>query len=131
MTKPNDFILNSDYLGLVQTNKAEFTAYFPAETFPESEEIERSQDYTVPYSPGAIDMFLVSVNNNNFAIGPRVSLQNGSPTLNSIVEILASRISPSTIRVRLHEFNVVSGGYSMPAQTLRFKVVSFIPPNVF
>lgn len=131
MTKPNDFTLNSDYLGLVQTNNAEFTAYFPAETFPGNESADRTQDFTVPYSPGAIDTFLVSLNNGSFAIGPRVTIENGSPIMESTVSFFASRISPSTIRVRLHEYNVLSGGYSMPTQTLRFKVTSFIPPNVF
>lgn len=131
MTKPNDFTLNSDYLGLVQTNRSEFTAFFPAETFPRGEEIERSQDFTVPYSPGAIDTFLVSLNNGNFAIGPMVTIESGSTTLESMVVFLASRISPSTMRVRMHEYNLLSEGYSMPAQTLRFKVISFIPPDVF
>lgn len=127
MTKPNNFILNSDYLSLAQTNKAEFTAYFPAEHFDPGYPFDRTQDFTVPYTPGAIDMYLISINGSDYMLGAMVTVQVNSPALAFIV----SRINSKTLRVRLHEANWRTGGYDMPAQTIKVKVVSFKPPNVF
>lgn len=127
MTKPNDFILNSDYLALAQTNKADFTAYFPAESFQPGQPYDRTQDFTVPYSQGAIDMFLISLNGSEYVLGAELVASVNSP----ILVFFVSRINPNTIRIRLHEFNSRTGGYDMPMQTVKIKVASFAPPNVF
>ena len=128
MTKPNNFILNSDYLSLAQTDTKEFTAYFAAETFGPGYAFDRTADFTVPYSQGSIDMVLISLNGGEYTLGAQMVASMGSP---ATLAFLVSRISPNTIRVRLHEVNFREGGYSMPAQTLKVKVSSFKPPNVF
>lgn len=128
MTKPNDFILNSDYLALAQTNNAtEFTAIFAAETFPAGYAYDRTQDFKAPSSPGAIDMYLTSLNGGEYNLGNYIVISSGSPTLS----IYISRVTSNVIRVRLHEFTNQTGGYSMPMQTLKIKVTSFEPPDVF
>lgn len=127
MTKPNDFTLNTDYLALAQTDKTEFTVYFPAETFSPGYAHDRTQDFRVPYSKGAIDMFLMSLNGGTYVLGAEIIASTTSPSLIFYV----SRINPQTIRVRLHEFTSQSGGYSMPMQTVKVKVCSFKPPDTF
>lgn len=127
MTKPNDFILNSDYLSLAQTSTEEFTATFPAETFPAGTPYDRTQDFRVKSTPGAIDMILTSLNGGNYTLGAYITISSGSPTLT----IFISRINSTTMRVRLHEYTNQSGGYSMPTQSIKIKLASFNPPNVF
>lgn len=127
MTKPNDFILNTDYLSLAQTNKAELTAYFPAETFTPGYAHDRNQDFTVPSSPGAIDTFMISHNGGDFKLGGFLALSINT----QVLSIIVYRLNANTIRVKLHEFTNKTGGYSMPAQTIKVKLVSFKPPNVF
>lgn len=127
MTKPSDFILNSDYLALTQTSKSEFTAFFPSETFPGGYMYNRTQDFTVPYLAGAIDTFLLSLNGSKYMIGACLLVDANSPS----IEFSVYRVNPNTIRVRLHEFNSDHNGYTMPDQTLKVKVNSFIPPDTF
>ena len=131
MTKPNDFILNSDYLSLAQTNKSttEFTAYFPAEHFDPGYSFDRTRDFTVPYSPGAIDMFLMSVNNGPWYLASAMNLAQDSAL--PIVEVLVYRTNAITIQVRFHEANWHTGGEDIPAYTIKVRVSSFKPPNVF
>ena len=127
MTKPKDFIFNSDYLALAQTDKNEFTAIFPAESFPGGYTYDRTQDFTVPYTPGAIDMFLLSLNGGDYTLGNAITIESHIYEL----YIFASRIDARTIRVRLHEFNSQTSGYNMPMQTVKVKLTSFAPPNLF
>ena len=124
MTKPSDFILNTDYLALAQTNTAEFTAVFAAETFPSGQANDRSQDFTVPASKGTIDRVLISINGGDYTVGSRLVLST-IPALS----IYVYRPNATTIRVRLHEFG--SSSYSMPMQTVKVKVSSFKSPNIF
>lgn len=127
MTKPNDFIFNSDYLALAQTNKKDLTAFFPAETFSAGVAHDRTQDFDVSSSQGAIDTCLISINDDDYRLAQRRVIST-SPAL---VQITVFRTTPQTIRVRLHVFTNQSGGYSMPAQTVKIKVCSFKPPDVF
>lgn len=132
MTKPNDFILNSDYLALAQTSKTEFTAYFPAASFTPGYAYNTHQDFTVPSSPGAIDMCLVSLNGGEYKSASNIDLSNlyGSQPL-YFLAIQVYRVGATTMRVSLHGFTNYTYGYNMPLQTVKVKVASFKPPNVF
>lgn len=132
MTKPNDFILNSDYLALAQTNKTKFTAYFPAASFTPGYPYEAHQDFTVPPSEGAIDMCLTSYNDGPYKLASVIDaskLQGSQPLYFLTISIY--RINAKTMRVNLHGFTNYTYGYNMPAQTIKVKVSSFNPPNVF
>ena len=136
MTKPNDFTLNSDYLSLAQTDSQELTAYFAAEHFEPGYYNTRTQDFTVPQSKGAIDMFLISVNGSDYTLGASLILSmvgtdwQGQDRYH-LLEFNVVRTGPSTIQVQLHEFTSRTGGYDMPMQTVKVKVSSFKPPNIF
>lgn len=125
MTMPNEFKLNSDYLPLAQVNHDEFTAAFGSETFPVGEPIDRYQDFTIKNNPGAIDRIMISHNNGNYTVGNMLTIDISPQTI--IVNVY--RTAPNTLRVRLHGYSNQS--YTMPAQTIKVKVDSFIPPNLF
>lgn len=127
MTKPNNFITNSDYLSLAQNNTTEFTVVFPQEHFPEGYTYDRTQDITVPSIKGAIDEFMISLNGSDYYLGGYLVVESNSPSLSFYVY----RPSPDTLRVRLHTFNSVIGGYDMPMQTVKVRASSYLPPNVF
>lgn len=129
MTKPNDFILNSDYLPLMQVNNAEFTAYFPAETIPSGSAWERTQDFTVPASSGAVDTILMSLDGSNYIVGGVIVPPDQQSHV--IMSISVYRQSPTTMRVKIRAYTSISGGYLMPAKTVKVKVSSFRPPDVF
>ena len=127
MTKPSNFILNSDYLALAQTDTEELTAYFLQETFPAGQSYTRTQDFTVPESQGAIDMFLISLNGADYVLGASLTVSVMQPYL----EFIVLRTSPTNIQIQLHEYTSQTGGYDMPMQTVKVKVASFKPPNLF
>lgn len=124
MTKPSDFILNSDYLSLAQTGSTEFTAYFAQATLPAGQPYTQYQDFSAKGDAGGIDMYLVSLNGSDYAIGPEYV----SSVVNPFLSVIAFRISPTKIRVQLHGYS--SSGYNMPMQTVKLKVSSFKAPNV-
>lgn len=127
MTKSNGFILNSDFLSLAQTDTNNFTAFFQAENFSAGYSHDRTKEFKTSYSPGAIDMFLVSINDSEYILGAKVTISRFSPT----VSISIRRTAPQTIQVRLHVYTSQPGGYNMPAQTVKVRIASFKPPNVF
>lgn len=131
MTKPNDFILNSDYLSLAQTSRTEFTANFAAASFTPGVPFEKTEDFNVPSSPGAIDMCLISLNGSDYHVGSWLDLSSIYPNPQVSVYLTVYRINATTMQVRLHGFTSYSGGYNLPAQTLKIKVSSFKPPNIF
>ena len=124
--KPNNFVFNTDYLSLAQTNKVDLTAIFAAETFPAGQAHNRYQDLTVSSSQGAIDRVLISRNGGDYIIGSNLTISTFPD-----VQISVYRTSPTNLRVRLHVFTNQTGGYSMPMQTLSIKLTSFKPPNIF
>ena len=121
MTKPSDFTLNSDYLSLAQTSSSEGYVVFAAETFAPGNMHTRTQDFYVPAQPGAIDMFLISRNGDEYTLGSQRVI---NPTAVSFC-IVAYRLNATTIRVMLRVFTSQSGGYSMPMQEIKVKVSSF------
>lgn len=128
MTKPSDFFMNTDYLPLAETAKNEFTAYFGPETL--SGEITRTADFNVKPTKGAIDRMLISRNGGPYRVGDSVwaQLESGQNTAN--ISFWVYRPNASTIRVRYRAYTS-SPSFSVPAQTIKVKIASFEPPNVF
>ena len=127
MTKPSDFTLNSDYLSLTQTGSVEGTVIFAAEHFDSGTMYTRTQDFKVPSQPGAVDMFLLSRNGSDYTLGSQIIVSMNAPNF----WIITYRLNADTIRVMLRVFLSQIGGYDMPMQTIKVKVSSFKPPNVF
>ena len=118
--------MNTDYLSLAQKNTTEFTVVFPQEHFNPGN-YERTHDITVPTIKGAIDEAMISLNGSDYYLGNALHVESNSPSLGFGVY----RPAPNTIRVRLVTSNSQTGGWTMPTQTLRVRVSSYLPPNVF
>ena len=127
MTKPSQFIANSDYLSLAQKSTTEFTVVFPQETLPEGQTSIRTHDITVSSVTGAVDEIMISRNNSDYYLGNLLVVNANSPSLSFYVY----RSSPDTLQVRLCSYNSTAGGYAMPTQTIKVRVSSYLPPNVF
>ena len=128
--------MNSDYLSLAQTSSDELLAVFPQEHFDAGYQNTRTRDFTVNTSKGAIDMFMISLNGSDYVLGASLLDQSigidwQGQTCQNYLEFLAIRTAPSTIQVQLHEYSSQPGGYDMPMQTVKVKVSSFKPPNIF
>lgn len=126
MTKVKDFIMNTDFLSLAQTGTAEFTAYFPAAHFIGGQAYDSHQDFTLQTTNGAIDRVLISRNGGPYTIGNMLTID-----ANPALSVFVFRPNASTLRIRLYGYTSSSSGYDMPAQTIKVKISSFRPPNVF
>lgn len=127
MTKPNQFIANSDYLSLAQKNTLDYNVTFPSESIPSGNNITRTHDITVPSIKGAIDEIMISRNGGDYLLGNYLVIQGGPPSLS----IFLFRPSPGTLRIRLFSSNGTMNSWTMPTQTLSIRVSSFLPPNIF
>lgn len=127
--KVSNFIANSDFLSLAQKNNTEFTMTFPQETFAgPTRSYDRYLDFNIPAIQGAIDEVMISYNGAEYTLGASIWTGTVNP---AGLGIVVSRISPNTVRVNLHisVYNVNS--YNMPTQTLKVRISSYLPPNVF
>lgn len=127
MTKPSDFVFNTDYLPIAQDGQSKsYTAYFTSETFQAGQTYDRYVDFTTTPVKGAIDRIMISHNGSNYTVGNNLTV-DVSPTA---LSFSVYRTSPSNIRVRMHVF-YQNAAYTQPSQTIAIKVSSFQPPNVF
>ena len=125
MTKPNTFIMNTDYMSIAQTDKYTHTYTVNGGTVPAYGQLITHTDFTVPSQKGAIDRIFVSVNDGPLKLGTRCGFLN-------IGYVDFYRIAPNTLRAEL----VISNGMGSTPITyplLKFviKGVMFRPPNVF
>ena len=129
MTKVNSFIANSDFLSLAQKSNLEFTAIFPQETFSGPQQIYyRSLYFNLPAINGALDEILMSYNGSNYMLGPSIWTGVANP---AGLGVVVDRSAPDILRVTLRIVVYDVSSYSMPTQTLKIHVSSFLPPNVF
>ena len=130
MTKPSDFIMNTDYLSLGQNKTEEITVTFPQATYGPSETISVNIDKASSTVSGAIDRMLISRNNGDYTVGCSVSFSD-SNRANSKVDIWAFRLNSTTLRVRMNGWTgSTSGNWTIPAQTVKIKISTFAPPNI-
>lgn len=129
MTKPNQFIVNTDYLSIAQSDNVEYTASFPSETFSAGT-YNRDQDFSISTTKGALDRILISRNGDDYTVGSYRLVDVSSSGLATYFSINVYRPSSNTIRVRLH-IHSSRESFTVPAQTIKIKVACFQPPNVF
>ena len=125
--RPNDFVMNTDYLSLAQTGRRQINAFFTTETFNAGQQYNRTQDFTIPRMQGAIDRILIARNGSGrYVVGDKLVVSTSPVSMYFNV----FRINPTTVRVRLHVYSPQSA-YTMPTQTLDIRIDSFQPPNVY
>lgn len=138
MTKPNDFIFNSDYLSLAETDRKNFTIVIPAMPYTQVSGFDSTTQYSTTIqckaTASAIDEFQITYNGKTW-FGDSLYYP---PHFTGVYEwepywILiihrkdADSIELNAIFVPSYE----SSGATTPLLTLGITVCSFRPPNVF
>lgn len=129
MTKPSDFIMNTDYLSLAQNKTEEITVTFPQITVGVSEPISQTIDVSSTAQSGTIDRMLISVNGDDYTVGCSRNYVDPDRR-NANYDIWAFRTSQNNIRVRMNGWSGMQGSWTIPAQTVKIKIASFAPPNI-
>ena len=120
MTKPSDFIKNSDYLSLANYDTVRtFSGTIPAG----SSVLDQSFDFTLPESLGTIDRTLISIGGKNY-ITKNLYIY---PT-NDFGIMQVYRVNATTIRVRVYLYG---NSGARPATPFSITLASFRPPNLF
>lgn len=126
MTKPSDFILNSDYLTLAQYGETRYTIYVPSGNTSVALDITR--DFTVPSQAGALDRVLITVDGQT-TVGMAADFQLSSLDVGGAI-VQLYRTSPNNMQAHVYS---MSYGTSIdyPAHTITIRVACFKPPNIF
>lgn len=128
MTKPSNFILNSDYLSIAQTSSNTFTAYFGGGTLPGNYGYtEQGRDFTIGSQKGSIDRILISKDGGRYQV---CSYMNLSPSETIFGFVRVNRTSSSNVRVQFVLENYSPDSASYPSMTFTIRISSFKPPNI-
>lgn len=126
--RPNDFILNSDYLSIAQVNSGEYTVTIGAGTLTAQGFTEQNIDQRVQSIAGASDRILISKDGGSFYLGSYRQLE---PATNVYGFIHVFRTAVNNLRVQVVLENHSIDTVSYPAMTFTIKISSFKAPNVF
>ena len=131
--RPNDFILNSDYLSIAQIDNSTYTITIGAGTlqpYPQTGWIStQTFDFTIPSQQGIIDRILIKKDSSDYALGSKLSF-TASANVSGYVNVY--RASKTKLRVDVTLNNIDNANpSSYPNMTFKVKVARFYPPNVF
>ncbi|NCU39135.1 hypothetical protein EOL96_08990 [Candidatus Saccharibacteria bacterium] len=132
MTKPESFILTTDYPTLKNDNSGIYTVAVPASiVIPGNSSVQYSTDASIG-TQGAISSVQISStkdSNTWYQAQTCVYTRNSAGGLYSIAAFVW-RVSPTVLRCQVHIVNP----YSVPitgeagAETITFRVSTFVPP---
>lgn len=131
--RPNDFILNSDYLSIAQINNSTYTITIGAGTlqpYPQTGWVStQTFDFTIPSYQGIIDRVLIKKDSNDYVLGTTHSFM-ASANVGGHINVY--RASKTKLRVDVTLSNTDNANpSSYPNMTFKVKVARFYPPNVF
>lgn len=132
--KPSDFILNSDYLSIAQTDRRTFTASIGAGTLTPGSYTEQNFDFTVKALPGAVDRVMIKKDAGEYHVGTYERLEiytSDTPYTRIVGFVSVFRTSATNIRMQFVLENVSTTNATYPNMLFTIKVTSFRPPNVF
>lgn len=129
MARPNNFIMNTDYLSIAQSSKYTHTYIINGGTVPAGGQVIQHTDFTVPAQNGSIDQVMISLNGGPLKVGVRYGVDfsgGGSGYLD------VYRTAPNTVRAEMTINNLWgSSSISYPLLNFTIKALCFKPPNVF
>ena len=125
--KPNDFILNSDYLSIAQVSSNTYNVTVGAGTLVAQGFTEQNFDFRIRSNPGASDRVLISKDGGRFYLG---SYKQIEPATNVYGFIQVFRTANNNIRAQLVLENYSAETVSYPSMNFKIKVSSFRAPNV-
>lgn len=129
MTKPKNFIFNSDYLALAQARKNSLEFNIDSKSMIAYSSSIDGKNAHVPPEPGAIDRFYLSTDGDKWTASSHLRKIFDNNT-DLMILIIVNRTNKDRIRIRLEYTNQTSNNYTFPAFTLYVRVDSFKPPNV-
>lgn len=143
MTKPSDFIFNSDYLTLAQVSKtAPYTVHYPSRVYPteggQMKPISVEYEIISPAVAGAIDRIQITYkgityNSSQYYRPPNVVISGGNYWQDQYWVFTVYRKNQKTLVARCDFVPPLSASPVPSTSDLTFIVsaVSFRPPNVF
>lgn len=127
--KPNEFIMNTDYLSIAQLDKYSYTYVLAGGEVPAYGQIVREGDFSIPALNGAIDQFMIRQGSGNYQIGHALSISVGG---NDVGTLRVFRTSKTNLHVEAVLSNFISSTpLSFPTITFTIKITRFAPPNLF
>lgn len=142
MTKPSDFILNSDYLTIAQASSTKpFTVYYPSRQFPTSGNVVQSfhvdQEIVSPAVPGAVDRITIQYN-GTYYVADTIHKPADIIFAEEIEEdqfwvLSVFRKDKDTLVARCNFYPPTRSTTipSSPSLTFTISATTFRPPNVF
>ena len=142
MTKPSDFILNSDYLTISQASTTNpYTVYYPSQLFPVSAGVMNSfhldRDIPSPAVAGAVDRVSIEYNGTRY-VGDRIDkpadpiIVQGELEYDQCWTLVVYRKNKNTLvaSVMFYPPTRSESVPSSPSLTFTISATSFRPPNV-
>ena len=137
MTKPSDFIFNSDYLALAETSRRSLFVSIPPMDYTQYQGWDFPISYTVdldcPAVTGAIDQFQLGYNGTTFygdqIIYNAYEISSGVWSNNWVLSVVRKNANQIEVMVYFFPQSEVSGTKT-PQITLNIAVCSFKPPNI-
>ena len=143
MTKPSEFILNSDYLTIAQASTTKpYTVYFPPQIFPTSGNIINSfhtdRDILSPAETGAVDRVSIEYNGVHY-IADSIEKAADLITIEGqfeydqfwVLTVFRKDKNTLTARCTFYPPTRTLSVPSSPSLTFTISATSFKPPNVF
>lgn len=134
MTRPSDFLMNSDYLSIAQTDKTEYTITIGSGSVSTTDSM--TQDFVFKSESGAISRFMIRSGTNDFSIGNELTVKLAWDANNKVIGLVrVYRIDNSICRFSLDYQNLnadpSSNPSNYPEMSYTIKIVSFKSPNTF
>ena len=133
MTKPSDFILNTDYLSIAQTSTKTQTLLVPASIIATQSNLE--YDFNYVEHAGTVSRFLIRAGDDFYTVGNELIVKPIWDSSNKVLgNIRVYRISDTQCRFSLTYQNMnsdpINNPSSCPEMLYSIKIASFKSPNV-
>lgn len=131
--KPNEFIMNTDYLSIAQIDTNSYLITVGAGTLQPNSSTTQNFDFTIPARQGAIDRVLIKKDSQDYLVGSYMRFYIGNDPASLIYGYLTVYHSSKTnLRAELILWNPdLNNALSYPNMAFRIRVATFHPPNVF
>ena len=126
--KPNDFILNSDYLSIAQVSSNSYTVSIAAGNLAGNAYTEQDFDFTIRTQKGASDRIMINKDSGRYYLGSYRQIEPATDVY-GFVQAYRTEANKLHVKVVLENYSDTTSAY--PAMTFKLKVSSFRPPNVF
>lgn len=128
MTKPRNFILNSDFLSIAQYDRGEFTYSIPTHTIVAMGYVHSEATFTVSTKDGVIPRIMIKRGSDPYRLGSYLQYVEAGGTVPCALTAYFS--AKNTLKVIFDAMNYSSDQQTTSAVTFTIKVCCFRPPNM-